>query len=85
MKEYLKYLIAAGISIIVSTLLTTFIWLISLGSWIFISCILVILLIPVIKKEIEVYTENECIDIVDYIAMRIDMLEKNKKNNIKDL
>lgn len=85
MKEYLKYLIAAGISIIVSALLTTFIWLISWRSWIFIGCILTILLIPVIKKEIEVYTENECIDIVDYIGMRIDMLKENKKDNIKDL
>lgn len=85
MKEYLKYLIAAGISIIVSALLTTFIWLISWGSWIFIGCILAILLIPVIKKEIEIYAENECIDIVDYIATRIDMFEENKKNNIKDL
>jgi hypothetical protein len=84
MREYLKYLIAAVISVIVSALLTIFIWLISLGSWIFIGCILAILLIPVIKKELEIYAESECIDIIDYIEMR-DILKENKKSNIKDL
>lgn len=84
MREYLKYLIAAVISVIISALLTIFIWLISLGSWIIIGCILAILLIPVIKKELEIYAESECIDIIDYIEMR-DILKENKKSNIKDL
>lgn len=58
-----KLLISIGISILVATGLTAILALIALLSWGIVFALLAVILIPFVKVIIDIYKEEECLDL----------------------